>query len=51
MVKKERKNAKKHLNSCQKPTFSILVQYEVLGAIYSPWHAFLGTTHLQGVSG
>ena len=41
--KREKKNAKKHLNSSQKPTFSILVQYGVPRAIYSPWHAILGT--------
>ena len=51
MVRKERKNAQKCPNSSQKPTFWVLVQSRVSGAIYSTWHTFLGMTHLQGAPG
>ena len=49
--KREKKMPKKCPNSSQKPTFSILVQSRVLGAIYSPWHTFQGTTYLQRMLG
>ena len=52
MVRKERKkNAQKSPNSSQKPNFSVLVQSRALGAIYSPWHTFQGTAHLQRMLG
>ena len=51
MVRKERKNAQKCPNSSQKPTFWVLVQSRVSGAIYSTWHTFLGMMHLQGAPG
>ena len=49
--KREKKNAQKSPNSSQKPKFSVLVQSRVLGAIYSPWHAFHGKVHLVGPPG
>ena len=39
MMRKERKKAQ---NNSQKPTFSVLVQIGVPGAICSPWHTFRG---------
>jgi len=45
------KREKKRPNNSQKPTFSVLVQFGVLGAIYSPSHAFQGIVHLQGPLG
>ena len=46
--KRKKKNAQ---NSSQKPNFSVLVQFGVPGAIYSPWHASRGPTHLVGLPG
>ena len=47
--KREKKMSKNAQNNSQKSNFLVLVQSEVPVAIYSPWHAFRGTVHLQGL--
>ena len=50
MVIKERKDTKKRPKQLLKTQFSGLIQFGVLGALYSPWHEghWVGSEAIQG---